>query len=75
MKAPKNDIDWTKVKDNKVDIVSGIGKVVEWRKSEVTVIEDEDGNKKHTAAPDDGILEVQSGWQLYIVGGKFVIRD
>jgi hypothetical protein len=75
VKTPKKDIDWTKVKDNKVDMVSSEGKVVEWRNSEVTVIEVEDGNKKHTAAPDDGILELQSGWQLYIVGGKFVTRD
>jgi hypothetical protein len=75
VKIPENDIDWTKVKENKVDVVSGEGQVIEWRKCEVTVIEGEEGNKKHTPAPDEGKLEVQLGWQLYIVGGKFVRRD
>jgi hypothetical protein len=61
--------------ENRVDLVEGSGKEVQWKDSNVTVIEkDSDGKKLLTPLPETwrkGSLMLNSGMSLYIVGGQF----
>jgi len=75
VQPPNPDTDFTDVKANTVKLVKGRGQIVEWRGSSVTVFEkDNEGKEKGTSLYNDnnGKLEVEVGWQLYIVQGKFV---
>jgi hypothetical protein len=55
--------------------VEGRGRTIEWRESEVTIyVKDSEGNEEGTALKKNpsGQLMLESGWKLYIAGGKFV---
>jgi hypothetical protein len=56
--------------------VEGRGKTIEWRNSKVTIyVEDSEGKQEGTALKDNlqGQLMLETGWKLYIAGGKFVV--
>lgn len=71
------EIDFTGVEPNGVEIVKGKGQKVHWNGSSVTVIERESNGKEHWTPLKDqpeGSLKVKPGWELYILGGKYVER-
>jgi hypothetical protein len=59
---------------NGVSWVTGSGKEVQWKDSDVTVVEKDTDGKEHLTSLSgwrDGSLTVNSGMSLYIVGGKY----
>ncbi|UPX14631.1 uncharacterized protein EKO05_0005108 [Ascochyta rabiei] len=66
--------DFSNVKVNGVSWVKGSGKEVQWKDSDVTVIEKDSDGKEHLTSLSswrDGSLTVSSGMSLYIAGGQF----
>lgn len=70
---PNEHTDWTKVQPNKVNWVKGRGQVVEWKESDVTIIQkDVEGREKRKGFARNGSWKLNEGESLYITGGQVI---